>query len=88
STGYRSRSFLTVPMHDHENETIGVLQLINAQAPGTRRIVPFSQDDQQLLESLASQAAIALTNRNLIGQLEALFESFIGLINTAIDEKS
>ncbi|HEY0963760.1 MAG TPA: HD domain-containing phosphohydrolase [Pseudomonadales bacterium] len=88
STGYRSQSFLTVPMHDHENETIGVLQLINAQAPGTRRIVPFSQDDQQLLESLASQAAIALTNRNLLGQLEALFESFIGLINTAIDEKS
>lgn len=87
-TGYRSQSFLTVPMHDHENETIGVLQLINAQAPGTRRIVPFSQDDQHLLESLASQAAIALTNRRLIEQLEALFEAFIGLINRAIDEKS
>lgn len=87
-TGYRSQSFLTVPMHDHENETIGVLQLINAQAPGKRGIVPFSKDDQQLLESLASQAAIALTNRRLMDQLEALFESFISLINTAIDEKS
>ncbi|MDY6984473.1 MAG: HD domain-containing phosphohydrolase, partial [Pseudomonadota bacterium] len=50
--------------------------------------VPFSKDDQQLLESLASQAAIALTNRHLMDQLETLFESFISLINTAIDEKS
>jgi HD-GYP domain-containing protein (c-di-GMP phosphodiesterase class II) len=87
-TGYYSQSFLTVPMHDHENEVIGVLQLINAQAPGKRGIVPFSQDDQHLLESLASQAAIALTNRRLIEQLETLFEAFIKLINTAIDEKS
>ncbi|MDY6982728.1 MAG: GAF domain-containing protein, partial [Pseudomonadota bacterium] len=87
-TGYRSQSFLTVPMHDHENETIGVLQLINAKAPNGRGIVPFSKDDQQLLESLASQAAIALTNRHLMDQLETLFESFINLINTAIDEKS
>ena len=44
--------------------------------------------DQRLAESLASQAAIALTNRQLINQLEVLFESFIELINTAIDEKS
>ena len=51
-------------------------------------IVPFSVDDQQLLESLSSQAAIALTNRHLIDQLEILFESFIQLINTAIDDKS
>ncbi|OGS99739.1 MAG: phosphohydrolase, partial [Gallionellales bacterium RBG_16_56_9] len=51
-------------------------------------IVPFSKGDQQLLESLASQAAIALTNRRLIEQLEELFESLIQLINTAIDDKS
>jgi len=87
-TGYRSQSFLTVPMRNHENEVIGVLQLINAQDQESRAIVPFSRDDQQLLESLASQAAIALTNRHLIDQLEALFEAFIQLINTAIDDKS
>ena len=34
------------------------------------------------------QAAVALTNRMLIIQLEELFESFISLINMAIDEKS
>jgi HD-GYP domain-containing protein (c-di-GMP phosphodiesterase class II) len=87
-TGYRSKSFLTVPMRNHENETIGVLQLINAQDPKTGEIVPFSASDQRLAESLASQAAIALTNRMLIIQLEELFESFINLMNTAIDEKS
>ena len=85
---YRSQSFLTVPMKNHENEIIGVLQLINAQDPATGTIVPFSREDQHLVESLASQAAIALTNRQLINQLEELFESFIKLINIAIDEKS
>ncbi len=87
-TGYRSQSFLTVPMRNHEHESIGVLQLINAQDPQTGAIVPFSASDQRLAESLASQAAIALTNRMLINQLEQLFESFINLINSAIDEKS
>jgi HD-GYP domain-containing protein (c-di-GMP phosphodiesterase class II) len=87
-TGYRSRSFLAVPMKNHEGEVIGVLQLINAQKPGTTDVVTFSSSDQSLVESLASQAAIALTNRLLISQLEALFESFISLINLAIDEKS
>jgi len=87
-TGYRSKSFLTVPMANHEHEIIGVLQLINAQDPKTGEILPFSNADQRLAESLASQAAIALTNRMLINQLEQLFESFINLINSAIDEKS
>jgi HD-GYP domain-containing protein (c-di-GMP phosphodiesterase class II) len=75
-------------MRNHQHEIIGVLQLINAQDPETGAIVPFSDSDQRLAESLASQAAIALTNRMLINQLEQLFESFINLINSAIDEKS
>ena len=87
-TGYRSKSFLTVPMKNHENEIIGVLQLINAQDRRTGEIIAFSAADQGLAESLASQAAIALTNRLLINQLEELFEAFINLINTAIDDKS
>jgi len=87
-TGYRSQSFLTVPMRNHEGGVIGVLQLINARPPGSTEVVRFSSSDQSLVESLASQAAIALTNRLLISQLEQLFESFINLINLAIDEKS
>ena len=87
-TGYRSQSFLTVPMKNHEGTIIGVLQLINSKQPVTGAVQGFSVAAQHLAESLASQAAIALTNRQLISQLEALFESFIGLINLAIDEKS
>ena len=67
---------------------IGVLQLINAKDRNGGEIVSFSKADQQLTESLASQAAVALTNRQLIDQLENLFESFIDLINGAIDDKS
>lgn len=87
-TGYRSKSFLTVPMKNHEDEIIGVLQLINARDRQSGATVAFSEADQRLAESLASQAAVALTNRLLINQLEELFESFIGLINAAIDDKS
>lgn len=87
-TGYRSQSFLSVPMKNHENEVIGVLQLINATDPTSGAVCAFSDADQRLVESLASQAAVALTNRLLITQLEALFEALIQLINLAIDEKS
>ncbi|WP_394790621.1 HD-GYP domain-containing protein [Rhodoferax sp.] len=87
-TGYRSQSFLTVPLKNFDGEVIGVLQLINALEPDLGRVVTFSEADQRLVESLASQAAIALSNRQLVNQLENLFESFIKLINTAIDEKS
>lgn len=86
--GYRSQSFLTVPMMNHENEIIGVLQLINAIDPRTKQIIPFSDSHQFLVESLASQAAVAITNQNLINGLKDLFESFIKLIADAIDEKS
>ncbi len=86
--GYRSKSFLTVPMKNHENEIIGVLQLINAIDPATKEVVSFTQSHQSLVESLASQAAVAMTNQNLINGLKNLFESFIKLIADAIDEKS
>ncbi len=88
ATGYRSTSFLTVPMKNHEGEVIGVLQLLNAIHGDTRAVRAFTPGDQRLAESLGSQAAVALTNRQLIRQLEVLFESFVKLIDTAIDEKS
>ena len=87
-TGYRSRSFLTVPMKNHEEQIIGVFQLINAVDPVSGEVRSFSAADRQLAESLASQAAIALTNHQLMEQLKTLFESLIELINTAIDHKS
>jgi len=85
---YRSQSFLCMAMTNHENDIIGVLQLINAADPVTHEIIPFSEDMQKLIESLASQAAVAITTVRLIEGLETLLESFIQLIADAIDEKS
>jgi HD-GYP domain-containing protein (c-di-GMP phosphodiesterase class II) len=87
-TGYRSRSFLTVPMRIQEGKVIGVLQLINAMDPVTGDIVPFSERDRQLTLSLASQASIALHNKKLLDDFRGLFDSIIRLVATAIDEKS
>ncbi len=87
-TGYRSTSFLTVPLTNHLDEIIGVIQLLNAQDPDTGEVIPFSEEAQKLVESLCSQAAVAITNKQLIEQLEELFEAFIKLIATAIDKKS
>ena len=87
-TGYRSKSFLTVPLKNHEDEIIGVLQLLNAQDIKTKKVIPFSDNVQKSVEALSSQAAVAITNKNLIKDLEVLFESFIKLIASAIDAKS
>ena len=87
-TGYHSQSFLTIPMKNHESEVIGVLQLINAIDVNSQAIIPFSNEIQSLIESLASQAAVAMTNHNLIEGLKGLFEAFIELMAEAIDQKS
>lgn len=87
-TGYHSQSFLTIPMKNHEGEVIGVLQLINAIDTDTREIIAFSKANQSLVESLASQAAVAMTNQNLIEGLKGLFEAFIEMMAEAVDKKS
>ncbi|MBN2601972.1 MAG: GAF domain-containing protein [Candidatus Marinimicrobia bacterium] len=87
-TGYRSKSMLVVPMRNHEDEIIGVLQLLNALDPISNEPIPFTNADQGLIISLASQAAVAITNTRLIHDLELLLESFIQVIASAIDEKS
>ena len=88
ANGYRSRSFLTVPMKNHEGDIVGVLQLINALDRESGEVVPFSGTEQQLVESLASQAAVAITKKHLIDDQKALFDAFIQLIANAIDRKS
>ena len=85
---YHSQSFLTVPMSNHEGELVGVLQLINAQDGDNGRIRAFSATDQRFIEALAAQAAVAITNGQLLLQLEQLLEALVNLINIGIDEKS
>tara|TARA_B100000212_G_scaffold331558_1_gene298899 strand:- start:172 stop:1569 length:1398 start_codon:yes stop_codon:yes gene_type:complete len=86
-SGYHSKSFLTVPLKNHESEIIGVMQLINAKND-KGEVISFSPEMQEQVESLASQGAVALTNKRLVEELKTLFEAFIKLIATAIDKKS
>ncbi len=85
---YRSQSFLTIPMVNSEDTVIGVLQLINARDASTGTIVAFEDDDEQIVSALASQAAVALDNQQLLEQQRELLESFIQAIAAAIDAKS
>lgn len=87
STGYRSTSFLTVPLKNNQQDIIGVLQLLNALDEGGN-VVPFSAEIQPLIEALASQAAVALENQNLIQAQKLLLDSFIELMASAVDAKS
>ncbi|HJS16709.1 MULTISPECIES: HD family phosphohydrolase [Rheinheimera] len=85
-TGYHTQSVLTIPMKNHEGELNGVLQLINATVDG--KVSAFSTQQMELVRSLASLAAVALTNKQLIENMEELFQGIARLIAKAIDEKS
>ncbi len=86
NNSYHSISMLVVPLKDHEKNVIGVLQLINKEDGFD--VIPFSHDDEDIILSLASQAAIAITNTKLIEDLERLLESFLKSITFALGKKS
>ncbi len=86
-SGYRSKSFLTLPLINGEGMVIGVIQLLNAQ-DDAGNVVPFAEEHQQIVAALSSQAAIALDNKLLMEAQKNLLESFIKLIAAAIDAKS
>jgi HD-GYP domain-containing protein (c-di-GMP phosphodiesterase class II) len=97
STGYRSKSMLTVPMRDHKGEILGVIQLINRKSDEARRlatpedaekfVVPFSREVEPVVLSLASQAAVSLENNNLYQEIETLFEGFVKASVQAIESR-
>lgn len=82
---YHSKSFLNVPLKNHKDKVIGVLQLLNAQKKD--KIVSFSEELVDLVEALSSQASVALTNQLLINEQKKLFRSFIKLVVDALDNK-
>ena len=86
-TGYRTTSMLVIPLKNHFEEVIGVLQLINA-LDKQKNVVPFDPGYQTVIEALSSLAAIALTNMQLLQEIENLFESFVQVMVTAIDART
>lgn len=87
STGYKSISFLTVPLKNNTGRVIGVLQLLNS-LNDDGDVCPFSTETQPLIEALASQAAVSLENQNLLESQKNLLDSFIELMASAVDAKS
>lgn len=85
---YRSKSFLTVPLCNHLNEVIGVLQLVNAKDKTTGETISFSQQLEPIIAALASSAAIALENQILLQDHKNLLDAFVQVIAQAIDAKS
>ena len=79
---------LLVPMRGHENEVIGVLQLLNAQDRKSGEVIGFNDHEIADITSLASQAAMAITNVRLVGNWNTFWTAFLRAIAAAIDEKS
>jgi HD-GYP domain-containing protein (c-di-GMP phosphodiesterase class II) len=86
-TGYRSQSFLCVPLRNHDADVVGVLELINARSPDGETI-PFMTEFELVIEALASQAAVALDQQTLIFAQKQLFRSLLKIVIGAIDAKS
>ena len=94
--GYRTKSMLTVPMRNYNNEVVGAVQLINAKrsyetkltvANVPEEVVSFRPEDLEMIESIASQAAVAIDNKNLLDSIQALFDGFVQASVTAIEQR-
>src|SRR5256884_5909117 len=94
--GYRTKSMLTVPMRDYNDNVVGAVQLINAKRQFESRltldnvdteVVSFQPDDVEMIESIASQAAVAIDNKSLLDSIQALFDGFVQASVTAIEQR-
>ncbi len=88
ANNYRSKSMLLIPMIDHEDELIGVLQMINKYDSFNKSSIAFSKEDVEIVKSYSAYAAIAITKNRLISDLEKLLYSFLESIAVAMDAKS
>ena len=94
--GYRTKSMLTVPMRNYNDEVVGAIQLINAKRVYETRltvdtveaeVVSFRPEDLEMIESIASQAAVAIDNKTLLDSIQALFDGFVQASVTAIEQR-
>jgi HD-GYP domain-containing protein (c-di-GMP phosphodiesterase class II) len=96
-SGYRSKSMLAVPMRNPKGEIVGVVQLINPKHHWETKltspedvedeVVPYTMRQQEMVASLASQAAVALENSRLYEAIQRLFEGFVRAAVVAIESR-
>ncbi|GFZ97060.1 HD domain-containing phosphohydrolase [Okeania sp. KiyG1] len=96
NTGYRTCSVLVLPMQNRSQEIIGVLQLINRKINSNTVLTannsleltqPYSQWEERIVSSLASQAAISIERNHLQENIENLFEGFVKASVQAIEAR-
>ncbi len=88
-TGYHTQSILCMPIRNLEHRIIGVFQILNKE--GGKH---FTNEDEDLLIAIGSNASIALENANLFAkQLQMIeeqqksFTSFINTLATSLDAR-
>lgn len=84
---YRTQSMLVLPMRDHRDRVVGVLQFINRRDTGSSRVLPFTDDAVEVLRAVASQAAVSIQKNMLIADMSALFESFVQASVKTIEQR-
>ncbi|MCP4677123.1 MAG: GAF domain-containing protein [Deltaproteobacteria bacterium] len=96
-TGYHTRSILAVPMINQNDDVLGVVQLINKKlSPGVkltnlldfdREVIPVDARSQELVETLASQASVAMENAFLYNEIKHIFDGFVRASVHAIEQR-
>jgi len=81
ASGFKTRSVLCVPMQAG-GDLIGVLEVLNKKVPPG-----FTDADKGLLESLASLAALAITNARVVGGFRNFYSNTIEILISAIEAR-
>lgn len=94
---YHTRNMLVAPMKDVDGLVIGVLQLINKKKAADIKLqkdsdyedflIPYTSDEEEIVTSLASQAAILLERTRLYEEIQELFRTFSEAMVTALDKR-
>lgn len=87
NSGYRTKSVLSIPMKNRDNDITGVIQLINKKKAwdtiidyrrknAADELLPFTDEDELIMNSLAGQAAVALENSKLYKDMQNLLQEY------------
>jgi len=80
-TGFETRTILGLPITDHRDEVVGVIEIIN------KRNESFSGDDIDIMDGLSSIVAIAIDNALMLAEQEEQFLSIVEVMAASIDAK-
>ena len=98
NNNYYSKSMLVIPMKNHRDEVIGVLQLINKKRDPEKKnltidemkgdeVVPFTQKCLELVLALGGASRGIDRKQRTLNDISNLFEGFVKASVTAIEQR-